>query len=328
MTEPFISAKHLFIPCRENGFRPTFLDGELAVLLATILVFLKIINVYFWLYLPASSLFTNVAKIELVDLTNQTRQNSGLAPLNINPLLERAALLKAQDMLKNNYFAHTSPSGATPWYWFSEAGYKYQSAGENLAAGFIDTNELMQAWRNSPSHLANILNPKYKEIGMAVIRGNFQGGNTALVVQLFGSPAKSSSTTVKTVVKSAAANSEKIIQKPVQKESITTATASSSIATQKTVLGEEKTTPEEKNLMGALAVKISDIGDNTSRILAQVLLIILLVVLTLTLAIAVQIGKHHPDLIHKTLIMMVVVSFLLLFNKGILISLLPHNILI
>lgn len=59
--------------------------------------------------------------------------------------------------------------------------------GENLAIGFVDSGEVNEAWLESPAHKANIINNKYKEIGIAVLKGSFQGNTTTLVVQLFGS---------------------------------------------------------------------------------------------------------------------------------------------
>jgi hypothetical protein len=69
-----------------------------------------------------------------------------------------------------------------------EAGYEYQVAGENLARDFGTTPDMMEAWMASPTHRANIVNPKYTEIGIAVIDGVFQGYETTLVVQMFGKP--------------------------------------------------------------------------------------------------------------------------------------------
>lgn len=120
---------------------------------------------------------------EILDLVNQDRASHGLAKLFLNPTLNLAALAKAQDMLSNNYFAHTSPSGATPWHWFKTMGYNYTYAGENLAEGYSDATDLEKSWMSSPRHRANILSPYYSEVGLAVVRTN----DSNLVVQLFGS---------------------------------------------------------------------------------------------------------------------------------------------
>ena len=120
---------------------------------------------------------------QILDLVNQDRVSHGLARLDLDPTLNLAALAKAQDMLTKNYFAHTSPTGTTPWYWFKTMGYDYTYAGENLAEGYSDPADLENSWMSSPEHRANILSPYYSDLGLAVVSYN----NTNLVVQLFGS---------------------------------------------------------------------------------------------------------------------------------------------
>ncbi len=92
----------------------------------------------------------------MLELTNEERIDNGLSALELNPKLELAAQQKAQDILSKDYFAHQSPDGFTPWYWFEKVGYDYQYAGENLAIGFLDSEEVSQAWLESPSHRANL----------------------------------------------------------------------------------------------------------------------------------------------------------------------------
>ena len=105
-----------------------------------------------------------------------------------NPLLSRAARLKAQDMASRSYFAHTSPQGLTPWYWLEQVGYKYTLAGENLAVNFSKPSDITDAWLNSPAHRANILNSGYTETGTGTAWGFYKGKKTLFVVQFFGKP--------------------------------------------------------------------------------------------------------------------------------------------
>lgn len=119
-------------------------------------------------------------------LVNQDRTSDGLPALDLNPTLNLAAYAKAEDMISNHYFAHTSPEGVSPWYWFKTLGYNYAYAGENLAIGYKDANTLVNSWMNSPDHRANILSPNYQDMGLAVIKSE----NSTLVVQMFGSPHK------------------------------------------------------------------------------------------------------------------------------------------
>lgn len=122
----------------------------------------------------------------VIKLTNKAREKAGVAVLVKNELLEEAAERKARDMVENDYFAHVSPAGKSPWNWIQDAGYDYRFAGENLAINFTDAEKEQEAWMDSPSHRKNILNPDYKEIGVAVRRGVIDGQETIVTVQEFG----------------------------------------------------------------------------------------------------------------------------------------------
>ena len=125
----------------------------------------------------------------VVDKTNDARAKLDEEPLRRSAILDEAARLKAEDMAKNNYFAHYSPSGVSPWHWFDEVGYVYAYAGENLAVHFTDSKAVVEAWLNSPTHRANIANAQYQEIGVGTALGEYEGFDTVFVVQLFGTPA-------------------------------------------------------------------------------------------------------------------------------------------
>lgn len=124
----------------------------------------------------------------VVSETNNERSQSGKTALKRSEILDRAATLKARDMLENQYFSHKSPTGVTPWYWFDRVGYRYIKAGENLAIHFEDSKELVQAWMNSTSHRANILSNNYTETGIGTATGIFEGATTTFTVQMFGTP--------------------------------------------------------------------------------------------------------------------------------------------
>jgi len=126
----------------------------------------------------------------LVDLTNRDRTTANVKELKVNPLLEKAAQAKADDMAARGYFAHNTPEGLSPWYWLNEAGYKYVFAGENLAVNFNDSNDVQRAWMNSKGHFLNILNPRFTEIGIATSTGVYKNRIAVFVVQFFGAPAQ------------------------------------------------------------------------------------------------------------------------------------------
>jgi len=179
-----------FWPTKENHYLPHSLST--IALCAYIFLFFIFKVIFGWEIISVQKLpfFADISSQALANLTNETRQDYGLAILNTNPKLEAAAQQKAQDMINKGYFAHFSPSGTSPWYWMTQSGYQYKYAGENLAINFIDSQEALNAWMDSTGHRENILNPNYKEIGIAVVTGKFDasGQDKTVVVQLFGSP--------------------------------------------------------------------------------------------------------------------------------------------
>ena len=191
----FEKVKYLIWPSRENNYECKFLQSNALLSLAMLLLVVQILASALPINFISNIFFADLTKVTLENSANQTRQSLGLAPLADSQKLDEAALLKAQNMIQNGYFSHTSPSGLTPWYWFGQVGYNYQFAGENLAVGFYESQEVYNAWMNSPSHRENLLNPNYKEVGTAVLDG-FGDNNTIVVVQLFGAPKPPQVTTV------------------------------------------------------------------------------------------------------------------------------------
>jgi hypothetical protein len=125
---------------------------------------------------------------ELLGFTNNTREAEGVPALKENAKLDASARAKAEDLVRNSYFAHTSPSGKTPWDFIKQAGYTYKAAGENLAMDFRSPEAAHQALLASPSHRANIINPLYTEMGIAIAQGTQEGRTTTFVVEHFGTP--------------------------------------------------------------------------------------------------------------------------------------------
>ena len=125
----------------------------------------------------------------IIKESNLQRKNNGLASLFENAELNASALAKANDMFQNQYFEHVSPAGLDPGELVLEYGYKYIVAGENLILGnFVSERELVRSWMDSPGHRANILNNRYSEIGVAVVKGTYKGESVWMGVQEFGLP--------------------------------------------------------------------------------------------------------------------------------------------
>ena len=169
--------KLYFIPHEENGHKPCFLKAKtLFSLFSFVVIFELIFVLVFFQIIPSGNFFSSLLMTDvLVDLTNENRQGSGLKNLKQNVLLQGAAQLKAEDMASKGYFAHTSPEGIDPWYWFDLVGYDFVYAGENLAVNFIDPYDINKAWMESPKHKKNIINDKFNEIGIGTAKGKYNG---------------------------------------------------------------------------------------------------------------------------------------------------------
>lgn len=127
---------------------------------------------------------------QIFTLVNKQRIDDGLEPLTRSSVLDKSAKLKLEDMLENDYFAHTSPRNVTPWYFFRLAGYDELYAGENLATGMVDPLNAITSWMASPTHKAEILSTRYIDSGIAVREVGSVNNSGYTVVQHFGSPRK------------------------------------------------------------------------------------------------------------------------------------------
>lgn len=180
--------KLLFLPLEQNNYRPGILEKRYFFILVVFLCGLKILSFISYERFLGADIFNSITQTDFYSLTNNARQENQLPLLKPNAKLEIAARMKLNDMLQNNYFAHVSPSGVTPWIWIGKSNYNYVVAGENLAMNFYDSNDTMKAWLNSELHRKNILLPEFKEIGIAVGSGMINNQKTTIVVQVFGSP--------------------------------------------------------------------------------------------------------------------------------------------
>ena len=118
---------------------------------------------------------------EVFELINMQRIQNGLSPLRENSELQRVARIKAQDMVNNNYFSHTSPTYGSPFDMMKNFKISYNTAGENIA-GNSSNSEAVTAWMNSSGHRANILNSSFNQTGIGVVKGSKYG---KIYVQMF-----------------------------------------------------------------------------------------------------------------------------------------------
>ena len=119
----------------------------------------------------------------ITGLTNQERQEVGVAPLSRNNLLDNAAYNHSYDMLVNDFQSHTGSNGSSISDRVKDAGYDWSSVGENIHTTHGAFNAV-QAWMNSTGHRENMLKPSYEEIGI----GTANEGNVSKWTQVFGIP--------------------------------------------------------------------------------------------------------------------------------------------
>ena len=119
---------------------------------------------------------------EVIKLVNKERNAAGLSALAENSRLSEVAQAKAEDMMKNGYFSHTSPTYGSPFEMMKTFGITYKSAGENIAKGQKTPAAVMNGWMNSSGHRTNILNASYEQIGAGFCKDS---SGVAYWVQMF-----------------------------------------------------------------------------------------------------------------------------------------------
>jgi uncharacterized protein YkwD len=120
---------------------------------------------------------TSMASLETDLLTahNSARTAVNVTALDLDPKLVTIARARAQDMATRNYFSHTSPGGDTAFSLLGQASYAYTIAAENIARNnYPDAQAVsvaMDGFLNSPSHKENIIDPRFKTVGIGVALG-------------------------------------------------------------------------------------------------------------------------------------------------------------
>ena len=115
---------------------------------------------------------------QVYEMVNQERAAAGLNTLVWDAQLTQDAMQRAAELAV--YYSHTRPDGTRCFSAVTNysIGYAY---GENIAVYQTDAANVMNAWMNSPGHKANILDTRYREIGV----GSFYHNGHYHWVQLF-----------------------------------------------------------------------------------------------------------------------------------------------
>lgn len=137
------------------------------------------------LALPLSA--AEITRDSVLQAMNAYRAERGLSPLHFDMRIQKAADDRMRDMEEQEYWAHESPDGRSPFTWLRAENYNFEYAGENLAAGFETNEVLVQSWMESPGHRENIMSPLYIDCGIAIIDGSTKGRAAGKsVVVMFG----------------------------------------------------------------------------------------------------------------------------------------------
>ncbi|WP_406048091.1 CAP domain-containing protein [Kribbella sp. NBC_00889] len=120
---------------------------------------------------PSGAGGTSSQEREVLNLTNQIRQQQGCGPLRLDSALVKAAGRHASDMVRRHYMDHTNPDGQDPGDRMAAAGYRGSSWGENIAAGYSTAQKVVAAWMQSDGHRKNILNCRFTSIGIGYDSG-------------------------------------------------------------------------------------------------------------------------------------------------------------
>lgn len=334
--------KKYFIPHEHNDHQPHFLRFKtIGSIVGTVLAIELLFLAEIFVFSSYRDFFAAILPDVLVDYTNRSRANQSYGSLKRSAVLDEAARMKAEDMAKKGYFAHTSPENITPWHWFREVGYDFSYAGENLAVNFFDSDAAFNAWMNSPSHRANILNNNFSEIGIATAEGVYKGRPSVFVVQLFGKPARnalsaagaggSAIPVAETAVKETHSPKKtvpqpepKIVVESVPKSpeqelfvAVKSATADGSENVEMFGQSQNKSSPALPQ--SSLSEKVFSSPNKIINVLYGILLAMIL--LALLLKVFIKMHIRHPVLVTNGVLAFSVISGLLIFNRELIISL-------
>ena len=134
-------------------------------------------------------------RARVVELVNTARSHNrkcgserfaAAPPLSVSRILNEAAADHARDMARRNYFEHRGTDGSQPKDRVMRAGYQPRLTGENIAFGPESAEEAVAGWLKSPGHCANIMDSRFRDIGIGLATG--RGRGKIYWVQDFGAP--------------------------------------------------------------------------------------------------------------------------------------------
>ena len=181
--------KQIFLPQRQNGYRPHFVRLQFVGVFLLVLLALQIFSLAFRFDIFVESPDPPSQQEQgIVSATNQARREAGVEELTVSEDLNRAARAKIDHMFSQQYWSHISPDGVQPWEFLDQQAYIYNLAGENLAKDYNTGESTVAGWLGSDSHRENLLKSEFEEIGTAVGEGTLYGQPATLAVAFYAQP--------------------------------------------------------------------------------------------------------------------------------------------
>ncbi len=170
----------------------------LTVLLVSVFVAVAVATTIFLVNPPAAEAAGGVRKCgggtislnadekETFVLHNRERRDRNINALCVHPDLQKAARSHSKDMIQRDYFSHdTKGRNESSCERIRRFGYRWHACGENM--GYDSTpNKMFNAWMRSSGHRRNILNGKFREVGIGAYTGNYKGFETTMYTADFG----------------------------------------------------------------------------------------------------------------------------------------------
>lgn len=122
---------------------------------------------------PADQEAVGMEVLELVNAARQRARKCGhqkyeaTGQLELSAQLSQAARIHARDMAAHRSLGHRGSDGSRPEERVTQAGYRWRTTAENVAAGQPGAEEVVAHWLGSPGHCASIMGAQFQEMGVA-----------------------------------------------------------------------------------------------------------------------------------------------------------------
>ena len=120
---------------------------------------------------------------EVLTLVNAIREEAGVHPLTLDTTLCQAATMRSLEMSYSRSFSHTRPNGSSCFSVLDTYAVDYSSAGENIAVGYPTPADVVEGWKNSSGHYANMVSASFNKLGVGMSK--LQTGSNEYWTQIF-----------------------------------------------------------------------------------------------------------------------------------------------